>query len=571
MITKPVARLAAIYVRTSSEHQAEKASPDEQEADCRKLATEQGLTVVAVYRDIEKYRVKRRLVEPSGTRADRPGLVAILNDAAAGQFDTILAWREDRLYRGMRAMLLVLETIQEHKINVLLARESFDARMAPIKAWVAQMELDGMKERMTMGVKARLRNGKANTGQDRYGYQRNGEIIDVVEEEAVWVRKVFEWYVDRVPIMEIRRRLVEADAPQKGSSTPRRIRWAKSSIQAILKAAREYADGIKIQRREGEAFEIPIPTIIDQITYQRFLEVRQSNNTHRARRVKHKYLLGGLLHCECNRKWQTRTASFTRKTCRGEKIDRKTLYGTYYCPQEHKEHVHPDCPRTIGSTKADTIVWDKICEVINTPEILLAGARKHVDELRSQAKSAIADNDRLQNELDSLTLERQWVITQARKGKISDEDMEYQLSSLSLQELNLKRELKSYTDILELTALDQWEVKANEYLEDLRAGLESLNAPPQTEEERNEVFEIKRKIVQTLISRVEIKKERKLSVTFRLNILALVSQSDDFCQTKKVETYTRTQASRSHPHPSEFFLSPSRPACQSRPHHPPSR
>jgi site-specific DNA recombinase len=160
MITKPAARLVAIYVRTSSEHQAEKASPDEQESDCRQLAAEQGLTVVGVYRDIEKFRVKRRLVEPPGTRADRPGLVAMLNDAAAGQFDTILAWREDRLYRGMRAMLTVLEIIQEHKVNVLLARESFDARMAPIKAWVAQMELDGTKERMTMGVKARLRNGK---------------------------------------------------------------------------------------------------------------------------------------------------------------------------------------------------------------------------------------------------------------------------------------------------------------------------------------------------------------------------------------------------------------------------
>ena len=112
----------------------------------------------------------------------------MLCDAANGKFDTIIAWREDRLYRGMRAMLSVLDTIQEHNIGVLLARETFDAKMAPIKAWVAQMELDGMKERMDMGVKARLRAGKANTGQDRYGYQRNGEIIEINEEEAKWVR-----------------------------------------------------------------------------------------------------------------------------------------------------------------------------------------------------------------------------------------------------------------------------------------------------------------------------------------------------------------------------------------------
>jgi hypothetical protein len=62
-------------------------------------------------------------------------------------------------------MLLVLETIQEHNLQILLARETFDRKLAPLKAWVAQMELEGMRERMTMGVKAR------------------------------WVRQVCEWYI----------------------------------------------------------------------------------------------------------------------------------------------------------------------------------------------------------------------------------------------------------------------------------------------------------------------------------------------------------------------------------------
>ena len=147
---------AVIYVRTSSEHQGEKSSPTEQEADCRKMAAEQGLTIVNVYKDIERYRVKNKLVDPSGTRSDRPGLLAMLRDAAQGDFGVILAWREDRLYRGMRAMLMILETVQEFKITIMLARENFDPKMAPLKAWVAQMELDGMKERMTMGIKAQF-------------------------------------------------------------------------------------------------------------------------------------------------------------------------------------------------------------------------------------------------------------------------------------------------------------------------------------------------------------------------------------------------------------------------------
>ena len=154
-----------IYIRTSSETQGEKSSPIEQEADSRRLAEEKGLNVVHIYRDVEKYRVGNKLVEPSGSRSDCPGLQEILKDAARDEFDIILARREDRLYRGLRSMLMALETVQEYKIEILLAQETFDPKIAPVRAWAAQMELDGMKERMGMGVKARLKAGKAICSQ----------------------------------------------------------------------------------------------------------------------------------------------------------------------------------------------------------------------------------------------------------------------------------------------------------------------------------------------------------------------------------------------------------------------
>jgi len=69
-----MSRRAVIYIRTSSESQGANSSPLEQETDCRRLAEEKGLQVVHIYRDVEKYRVGNRLVEPSGSRSDRPGL-----------------------------------------------------------------------------------------------------------------------------------------------------------------------------------------------------------------------------------------------------------------------------------------------------------------------------------------------------------------------------------------------------------------------------------------------------------------------------------------------------------------
>lgn len=127
-------RRAVIYIRTSSESQGVTSSPLEQETDCRRLAEEKGLQVVRVYRDVEKYRAGNKLVEPSGSRSDRPGLLTMLKDAARDEFDVILAWREDRLYRGIQAMLTVLETVQDYKIEILLAKETFDSKITPIRA-----------------------------------------------------------------------------------------------------------------------------------------------------------------------------------------------------------------------------------------------------------------------------------------------------------------------------------------------------------------------------------------------------------------------------------------------------
>ena len=548
---------AVIYVRTSSEHQGEKSSPLEQEADCRRLAEQEGLVVVDVYRDTEKYRVRNKLVEPSGTRSDRPGLVAMLKDAGSGRFDFILAWKEDRLYRGMRSMLMVLETIQEYRVSILLAKETFDPKIAPLRAWVAQMELDGMKERMTMGVKARLKAGKANTGADRYGYQRKGERIEIVEKEAFWVRQIFAWYADGVPVMEIRKRLIAADAPQKGSSIPRRIPWARSSIQAILIAAKEYAYGIKIQRRKDEAFQIPIEPIIDLSVYERTKNLRENNKRHRVRNIKFDYLIGGLLYCHCNRKWGSRTNA-TRHNRKGVLVERKTPVGIYYCPLFIKESISSECPRTISAKKADTLVWDKVCAAILEQDRLMALAKKHVEELRGKAASLHLERQRIQKKLEETLSERDQVITWARQGRFTAADMENQLRGLTSIEISLKRELAMVGQSISIQALENWEQKIEEYWADLQAGIEEIkNAAPQTAEEQHQLFLLKKRIVNSLVSRVTIDKERNLEVTIRLDLFDL--ENNDPCggdstdvqtavQVSKDEIYTRKRSHRVHRH-----------------------
>src|SRR5262249_42735551 len=151
---------AAIYIRTSTERQGEKVSPQAQEKDCQALCERNGYRVAGIYADTEKYRVGRKMVEPSGTSADRPALKRMLADAYAGKIDVIIAWREDRLYRSYRPMLDVLDCLDKTGIDIELVKETFDKRIAPVKAWAAKMELDAKHDRMMMGTAGRLASGK---------------------------------------------------------------------------------------------------------------------------------------------------------------------------------------------------------------------------------------------------------------------------------------------------------------------------------------------------------------------------------------------------------------------------
>ncbi len=367
--------------------------------------------------------------------------------------------------------------------------------------------------------------------------------------------------------MDIRERLIFANAPQKGCSIPRRIQWARNSIQAVLIAAKEYAYGIKIQSRKGEKFEIPVEPIIDVTTYERFIEMRAKNKTHPAHRAGYDYLIGGVLYCACNLKWGAKIQR-RRKNRKGELVTRKTIAGTYFCNQRHKDLVSPECPRNISAKKADAEAWEKVCEAVDKPQYLLAQARKLVEQLRVGADTIQDDQARIKREIEALATERQWLITQARKGSITTADMEYQLSAMTLQEVSLKRELSSLGQAININTLNDWEAKLNEYLADLRAGIDALkNAAPQDAEERHNLFVLKKQIVDTLVQRVTINKNRELTVEIRLNLLGILEEESDdpnAAYSKLGGTCSHRSTCRARRRPGAVCASPSRPACRSR-------
>jgi hypothetical protein len=86
---------------------------------------------------------------------------------------------------------------------------------------------------------------------------------------------------------------------------------------------------------------------------------------------------------------------------------------------------------------------------------------------------------------------------------------------------------------------------SEEYLADLQAGIDELkNAAPQDEEERHNLFLLKKQVVDTLVERVTINNNREIMVEIRLNLLAILDEdakSEEFtaaAYSKRDETYT---------------------------------
>lgn len=94
---------AAIYTRISLADDDDTSGVDRQESDCRALAAANGWDVVEVFRDNSKSAF-------SGKR--RPAYEALLASARARDFDVVIVWAADRLYRRIAELEGLVEDLR---------------------------------------------------------------------------------------------------------------------------------------------------------------------------------------------------------------------------------------------------------------------------------------------------------------------------------------------------------------------------------------------------------------------------------------------------------------------------
>ena len=182
---------AAGYLRVSTPGQAEddRFGLADQRAAIESYAAKSGFEIVGWYAD----------EGISGGTLDRPGLQALLADAAKGEFQAVVVAKMDRVARDLMAQLWIEKELLKAGVEIVSVAEPFRGQdpanvlFRQIIGAFAQFEKARIAERMTGGRKQKARQGGYSGGRPALGYKaaRVEKALAVDEEEAETVRRLF--------------------------------------------------------------------------------------------------------------------------------------------------------------------------------------------------------------------------------------------------------------------------------------------------------------------------------------------------------------------------------------------
>ena len=439
---------AAIYARVSTEKQGREQTVDSQLDALRRWATAHGheLKDDHVYID-EGY---------SGARLNRPALDRLRDAAREGEFDVLGVYSPDRLARRYAYQVLLLEEFRKAACDVEfierpISDDPHDQLLLQIQGAIAEYERAVLAERFRRGKLQKARAGQWGAGQGPYGYRyvpkRDGVPghLEIDEDEAAVVQMLYRWLVDeRMTVRQIIKRLAAGPwRPRNGKRL-----WSNAVVHRILSdplyAGTAYANryvhvaprkprsagpraGLPTCRKprpREEWIPIPVPAIIDTVTYQDASEQLARNSALSFRNnTRNDYLLRCLLTC------QTCGLAMCGVTSSGAGGRRQHRY--YICHGKDTLARDRACPCPQPRTRVeelDAAVWDHVKRLLDDPATLAAQFEERAKQADAIDADADAAGQKWEAQLRRLDREEQRLLDA------------YQVEAIELDELKKRRE-----------------------------------------------------------------------------------------------------------------------------------
>ncbi len=221
---------AAIYARYSSDLQSAH-SIEDQVRLCRERIEQTGGTVSEVYTDA---------AISGASIVNRPAVRALMEDARAGQFDTLVAEALDRLSRDQEDIAAIYKRLTHYGIRILTLSEGEVSELhIGLKGTMNALFLKDLAAKVRRGQRGRLEAGKAPGGLC-YGYRAavklddRGNVLrgdrEIIPEQAEIIRRIFTEFVAGSSA-----RAIASGLNRDGIKSPRGGHWIASAINGSRK------------------------------------------------------------------------------------------------------------------------------------------------------------------------------------------------------------------------------------------------------------------------------------------------------------------------------------------------
>ncbi len=165
----------------------------------------------------------------------RIGFLKMIEDARLGKFDLILTKEVSRFARNTVDTLTYTRELSRLGVGVVFTNDGIDTRQKDgelrltIMASLAQDESRKISDRVNWAVQRNYENGVAHGGMP-YGYRRNeNKEIVVYEPEAIYVRKMFDLYLQGLGFLNVCKELNKLS-----SSLGETKKWIPSCVAQML-------------------------------------------------------------------------------------------------------------------------------------------------------------------------------------------------------------------------------------------------------------------------------------------------------------------------------------------------
>jgi len=416
-----------IWIRVSTEDQAQGESPQHHEQRAREYAKFNRWTIKEVY-DLAGVSGKTVMEHPEARR--------MLSDIRKGHITGLIFSKLARLARNTKELLELAEIFRQSNADMISLQEKIDTStpagrlLYTMIAALSQWEREEIADRVKASINIRAKLGKNLGGAAPFGYMWKDNKLVVNPTEAPVRRMMYELFAEQKRMKGVARILND-----KGYRTRKGARFTDTTVDRLLRdptakgiyrANHTYRDGKgKLHvKPESEWVLTPVEAIVSEELWN------QCNTLHAERKAKKQplgpkpvHLFAGLLHCGCGQKMYvfSRSPKYVCPKCRNkipmediEAIFRDELQNFFVSKEKVKahlasanEHLTDMKARLVAHTKQLEKVraeMRKTYQLYQTDQISPDGFGKLYRPLEDQDRALAAELPKLQGQVDALEI-----------------------------------------------------------------------------------------------------------------------------------------------------------------------